>query len=120
MTTVAIMPDSPGEEGATYRAVAGSVQSVGRTAGEALDGLTSQLGEEEARTLVIVQNLRPDRFFSAAQQHRLEELMARWRAARDTNSSLSPPEESMLEDLVQAEVQAAARRAQALLDELKR
>jgi hypothetical protein len=74
----------------------------------------------EDETLIIVQNLRPDRFFPAAQQQRLEDLMARWRAARDTTSSLSPPEQAELEGLVQAEVQAAARRAQALLDELKR
>ena len=120
MTTVAILPESPGDEETAYRAVAGSVQSVGRTAGEALDALTARLGKEKTGTLIIVQNLRPDRFFSAAQQQRLEDLMARWRAARDTNSSLSPPEQAELEDLVQAEVQAAARRAQALLDELKR
>jgi hypothetical protein len=83
MTTVAILPEAT-EAGTTYRAVAGEKQSVGRTAGEALDALTAQLSDEEAGTLVVVQNLRPDRFFTAAQQDRLSELMSRWRTARDT------------------------------------
>jgi hypothetical protein len=118
MTTVAIMPDSPGDAETVYRAVAGSAQSVGRTAGEALDALAAQLGEEASGTLVVVQNLRPDRFFSAIQQQRLEELMARWRAARDDGSSLPAQEQAELESLIQAEVEAAARRAEALLGQL--
>jgi hypothetical protein len=118
MTTVAIMPDSPGEQGTTYRAVAGTAQSVGRTAGEALDALTAQLGEEAAGTLVVVQNLRPDPFFTGVQRQRLDELMARWRAARDAGSSLPIPEQAELDGLIQAEVEAAARRAQALPDKL--
>src|SRR5690348_6528167 len=56
MTTVAILPESTGKDGPTYRAVAGNLQSVGRTAGEALDALTAQLSEEESGTLIIVQN----------------------------------------------------------------
>jgi hypothetical protein len=118
MTTVAILPESLGADGPTYRAVAGGIQSVGRTAGEALDALTAQLGEEETGTLVIVQNLRPDRYFSAHQQQRLGELMARWRAARDTQSALSPDEQAELEALVEAELQAATQRARAVLDQL--
>lgn len=70
MTTIAILPDNRGAEKTTYRAVAGSIQSEGKTAGEALDALTAQLGEE-AGTLIIVQNQRPDQFFSAQQQQRL-------------------------------------------------
>jgi hypothetical protein len=118
MTAVAIMPDSPGEEGTLYRAVAGTAQSVGRTAGEALDALTAQLGKEAAGTLVVVQNLRPDPFFSAIQQQRLEELMALWRAARDDGSSLPAQAQTELEGLIQAEVEAAARRAEVLLGQL--
>jgi hypothetical protein len=120
MTTVAILPESAEAGGTTYRAVAGRIQSVGRTAGEALDALTAQLGEEETGTLVIVQNLRPDRFFSAQQQQRLADLMARWRAARDAQSALSPDEQAELETLVDAEVRAATQRARAALDELSR
>jgi hypothetical protein len=77
--------------------VAGKIQSTGRTAGEALDALTAQLGEEEAGTLFIVQLQRPDRFFAAQQQQRLEELMARRRTTRDSSGTLPPEEQAELE-----------------------
>jgi sarcosine oxidase gamma subunit len=93
-------------------------QAMGRTAGEALDALTTQLGPDEAGTLVIVRNLGPDRFFTAEQRQRLEQLMARWRSARDAGQSLSAAEQSELENLIDAEVRAAAERASALLGEL--
>ena len=120
MKAVAILPERPGSDETTYRAVAGNIQSVGKTAGEALDALNAQLGEEEAGTLIIVQNLRPDRFFSAQQQHRLEELMTRWRSARDSQSALSPHEQDELQALVDAELTAATQRAKMLIDELSR
>lgn len=116
MTTVAILPETT-EAGTSYRAVAGEKQSVGRTAGEALDSLTAQLTDEEAGTLVVVQNLRPDHLFTAAQQDRLSELMARWRTARDTDTRLPPAEQAELDSLVNAELQAAIRRAAALLND---
>lgn len=120
MTRVAILP-VPSEKGDLfYRAVAGEKQSNGKTAGEALDALTAQLSEDEAGTLVIVQSRRPDRFFSAAQQQRLAELMARWRAARDRGETLPADEQSELEALVEAELHAAAHRAAGLADELGR
>ena len=34
--TITILPEKVGEEGITYRAIAGARQSAGRTAGEAL------------------------------------------------------------------------------------
>jgi hypothetical protein len=118
MTTIAILPENPGSPTSGYRAVAGKVQSVGQTAGQALDALTSQLGEADTGTLIVVQHLRPDRFFSAAQQQRLEELMARWRAARDAGTSLPPGEQAELDGLVEAEVRAASERARALIQGL--
>jgi hypothetical protein len=120
MTTVAILPESGGTGQTTYRAVARNAQSIGRTAGEALDALTAQLGEEEVGTLITVQLQRPDRFFSEQQQQRLEELMAHWRAARDADGTLPPEEQAELEKLVEAELRAAGERAQALLNELSR
>jgi hypothetical protein len=110
MTTIAIVPESLAPAGTTYHAVAGQRHSVGRTPGEALDGLTAQLSEQEAGTLIVVQHMRLDQFFSAAQQQRLAELMDRWRAARDHSGSLSPEEQAELEALVNAEVEAATRR----------
>jgi len=85
-----------------------------------LDALTPQLSVDEAGTLIIVQILCPDRFFTAEQQQRLSELMARWRAARDKGETLPPSEQSELETLVEAELRAAAGRATALGDELGR
>jgi hypothetical protein len=113
MTTITILAEKVGAEGTTYRALAGEKESVGRTAGEALDALTSQLSDEEAGMLVIVQRLRPDRLFTAEQQQRLSELMSRWRAARDAGRSIADDEQSELESLVEAELEAARRRAEA-------
>jgi hypothetical protein len=118
MTTIAILPENPGTQGTRFRAIAGQKQSVGRTAGEALDALTPQLDESQAGTLVVVQQLHPDHFFSAEQQKRLEALMARWRQGRDTNTSLPPTEQAELDALVEAELRAAADRATAMVRRL--
>lgn len=67
MTTITITP----ERADTYRAVTGDKASTGRTAGEALDALASQLADDESGTLVIVQNRKADCFFNATQQARL-------------------------------------------------
>jgi hypothetical protein len=115
MTTIAIVPECPGSPTTGYRAIAGRLESVAPTAGQALDALTSQLSEAERGTLVVVQHLQPDRFFTAQRQQRLGELMARWRAARDTRTALPPEEQAELEALSRAEVEAAAQRAAALL-----
>jgi len=119
MTKVAILPE-PAESGqVTYRAIAGRQQSTGKTAGEALDALTASLPEGEAATLVIVQHQRPDQFFTAEQQTRLNELMARWRSVRDRSAGLPPGEQAELDALVEAEVRAAGERTTALLRELE-
>lgn len=118
MTKIAILPE-PAESGAiTYRAIAGAKNSVGRTAGEALDSLTATLPADEAGTLVVVQHRHPDCFFTAAQQARLGQLMVRWRAARDAGTALPPADQAELNALVEAEVRAASERASALLREV--
>jgi hypothetical protein len=119
MTTIAILPDNPGSSTTHFRAVAGKKQAGGKTAGEALDALTSQLDEEETGTLLIVQNLRPDRFFNEIEQKRLQELMARWRQARDSGQTMPSAEQAELEALVEKEIQAAGARAAALVHGLK-
>lgn len=118
MTKVAILPVTTDQGSIAYRAVAGAKQSSGTTAGEALDALTAQLSADEASTLVIVQSLRPDQFFTAAQQQRLTQLMARWRTTRDQGILLLPQEQAELEALVEAELHAATQRAAALADEV--
>ena len=114
MTRVAIVPVSTAAGRVVFQAVANGKQSEGETAGEALDALTTQLPAEETGTLVIVQTFHPDRFFDAAQQQRLGELMDRWRLARDQGEALALDEATELEGLVEAEVRAAAERCVAL------
>ena len=120
MTKVAILP-IPTEQGdVCYQAVAGAKHAEGRTAGEALDALTPQLTTDEAGTLIILQNQRPDAFFTAAQQERLAALMARWRTARDHGGTLPADDQTEIETLIEAELKASAARAAALADTLGR
>src|SRR2546426_3522760 len=104
MTKVAILP-VPSESGRiSYKALARDKESTGRTAGEALDSITAQLASEETGTIVIVQNFRPDRFFSAEQQQRLGTLMQNWRSARDRGAELIPADQAELDGLIEAEL----------------
>jgi hypothetical protein len=120
MTKVAILPERSAKGVTMYRAVAGAHQAVANTAGAALDALTAQLSPDESGTLVVVQNHRPDRFFNAEQQRRLEDLMGRWRLARDAGKELSPTEQAELKSLVEAEILASGERAVAALADLER
>lgn len=120
MTRVAIAP-VPGEGGSVvYRALAGDKQSQGETAGQALDALTVQLCPDDTGTLIVVQDPRPDRFFSAAHLARLTVLMDRWRTARDGGQSLPIDEQLELESLIEAELRASGERAAALAAEVGR
>ncbi len=103
-----------------HSAVTAGNQAMGRTAGEALDALTSQLPDGGADTLIIVRSLRPDQFFTAQQRQRLGQLMARWRSARDAGESITTQEKSELEGLIDAEIHAATERAASLSQELAR
>ena len=81
--------------------------------GQALDALTSQLGQSEASLSLMVQTFQPDLFFTAAQQQRLSELMELWRTARDREQTLTPQEQAELDALVNAELQATQQRLNA-------
>ena len=120
MTKVAILPVSTEQGDLSYHAIAGEKHAQGKTAGEALDALTTQLPADETSTLIIVQSLRPDRFFTAAQQERLTALMERWRTRRDQGATLPADEHTELETLIAAELQASAARAAGLADALGR
>ena len=121
MTKVATILPIPTEGGdISYDAVSDGRKSSGKTAGEALDALTAQLPDEEDSLLIILQKRRPDRFFSAEQQKRLQQLMERWRAARDKGDSLPDEEQSELEQLVEMEVAATRARAAAIIDDLSK
>ncbi len=120
MTKVTLLREETDADEATYRALGGQAQAAGRTAGEAVDALTARLTEDQDRTLIIVRDLRPDRFFNAEQRRRLGELMDRWRAARDTGENLTAEENAELQGLVDAEVEATAQRADEAWRELPR
>ena len=120
MTKVTIVSENPGSPDETFRAAARNRQSVGRTPGAALDALTAQLDASETGTMVVLQSLRPDEFFTASQQARLKELLGKQRSARDgSGAALSTAEQSELEALVDAELEGAAARASAMVRELK-
>lgn len=117
MTTVAILPISDASGEKSYRAIAGDKHSVGKTAGQALDALTPQLGEMEFTGLLVIQSFRSDPFFSAEQQERLSELMRLWRLARDHGQELLPEQRAELDRLVEAELRAATARTAALMQQ---
>ena len=89
MTRVTVLRESIDPTGETYRAVAGGIQSAGRTAGEAVAALAAQLPEGDAATLILVRDLRADDSYATDQRDRLKRLMAKWRAARDTGEMSS-------------------------------
>jgi hypothetical protein len=118
MTTIILIPENPPTSPPSFRAIAGDVQALGATAGQALDAVTAQLGGPAGTTLVVVQPMQPDAWFTAEQRQRLADLMARWRAARDAGAPFPPEEQAELESLVQAELQAAVQRSAALARQL--
>ncbi len=115
MTTVAILPSSDASGELLYRAVAGDRQAVGRTAGQALDRLTNQLGATEFRAVLVIQSFAADALFDATQQSRLAELMQQWRTVRDRGEALPPAQQAELDALVEAELKAAMTRTASLL-----
>ncbi len=117
MVKVAIIPVTAKNGKTTYSAVSESEQTSGKTVGQALDALNAESINSEGGTLVVIQSRKSDRFFNEKQQQRLQELMQRWRTARDNNQSLSEQEQIELKRLVEMEVQASGDRAAALADE---
>lgn len=117
MTTVAILPIYDDSGNKSYRAIAGDKHSIGKTAGQALDALTAELGENEFSALLLLQSFCPDQFFDAQQLSRLSELMDMWRTARSQGRSLSPQIQAELDNLVEAELKAATNRTAFLLQQ---
>ena len=109
MRTVLVLPDY--QNGKKFRAVSGEKESFGKTVGEAVDSLTSQL-ENDDETLYVVQRFSPDEFFTAEQQKRLSELMDKLHAAQEGRQEFSPEEKAELEKLIEAELEGSARRAE--------
>ena len=116
MTKVTILSLSTKDGDISYYALAGDKESTGKTAGEALDSLTSQLSTDEIGTMIIVQNHQPDQYFGLEQQERLAHLMEEWRKARDQGKVLPNDIQLELKALIDAELEASAERATAFLE----
>lgn len=119
LDTIEIVREQWDAQQILYRAIRGEQQAAGATPGQALDSLERMLAvrgkEGETGTLIIVQRFRPDAFFTAQQQARLEALMNRFHTVRETGQVLNPEEKQELERLVDAEWQAAIERGEAIL-----
>ena len=108
MSSVMIHSETTDHSKPRFRAVAGGLQSVGRTAGEALDSLLAQEGESIESSMIVIRRFAPDAYFSQAQHDRMQELLQR-------RSTLSDDESSELDGLIDAELDATVLRSQAPL-----
>ena len=113
MTTVAILPVPTENGGITYCAMAGEERSQGRTIGEALDALIGQLPEDRTDLLVVVQSLRPGRFFTTARLRHLKGLLTSWRLvawkqAGGTDPAQASQGETELDAMIAVELRASA------------
>jgi hypothetical protein len=115
MQTISIETIATANGERIYRAAMGERQSIGKTAGEALDALTVQMGSQEINGFLLLQTYQPDQFFTAEQQQRLTELMSSSRNAQERGAALSAEQQAELEDLIEAELYATAERAKAIL-----
>jgi hypothetical protein len=70
MTKVALSRENTNTDKIEFRAITAHNQAAGRTPGEALDALATQLPAEDAGTLIIVRGLVPDRYFTTEQRDR--------------------------------------------------
>ena len=120
MTTVSILSVTNDEGSQVYQAIAGSLSCSGKTPGEALDAITAELGDSESNTLVVLQNGRPDGYFSEPQRRRMNLLMQKWRSSRDIGTEFNQIEQAELDTLVQAELQATGQRAKAMADSMSK
>jgi hypothetical protein len=111
MKTITIVPENANR----FRAVSNGIESVGSTAGEALDAISAQIEDADENTLIIIKRNNPDRFFNAEQKERLATLMQLKEAGK-----LSEVEKTELEKLVETELKGATNRAEYLLNELKK
>src|SRR4030095_5945095 len=99
MPSIAIRTEHNEAGAPRFRAVAGNRQAVGRTMGEALDALTADWGDDIQATAVFIPLFDPDAYFTTAQYHRMQELLAR-------RATLTAEERGELEALIDTELEA--------------
>jgi len=108
MTSIAIRADNSKAGTPRFRAIAGNRQAIGRTMGEALDALTADWGDDMQEMAVFIQRFEPDAYFTAAQYHRMQELLAR-------RATLTAEERGELEALIDAELDTTIAHTEGLL-----
>ncbi|NET47887.1 MAG: hypothetical protein F6K09_04005 [Merismopedia sp. SIO2A8] len=118
MNTVAILPIAEPNGETSYQATLGNTQSIGKTAGQALDALVAQMDEPSFKGLLVIQSFQPDALFTQAQQTRLLELMTLWRDARDQGKDILPEQQAELDRLVELELDAATARTTTLIEQV--
>lgn len=106
-TTIHLEPTFT-EESVSYWAVSGETQAIGVTPGEALDNLMRRLPNGLMGPLIVLPRNQPDMFFTAEQQERLRVLMELKR-----QGTLTEAESNELSDLIDTELLASGKRAEA-------
>lgn len=117
---ITIISETTATNETLWRAATDGKEAIGKTAGEALDGLTTGIDKSRNGMFIVYEQWQPDEFFTIAQQKRLSELMARWRTARDAGRTLATEEQKELEKLVEVELEASAKRAKKVAREMKK
>jgi organic radical activating enzyme len=115
MRTIKILPEITNER-TIYRAICGSVQTTGLTPGQALDSTLQKLSTSED-TIVILQRFSSDDLFTERQQTRLQELINQFQESVATNDVLSPQQQQELENLIEAEWEAAINRSERIVQQ---
>jgi len=64
---------------------------------------------------VLIQPFRPDDLFNEGLRTRLEQLMARWRSAREGAQQLTSAEQTELHTLIDGEILAATVRSKQII-----
>ena len=113
MIAISIHEDVSDLETPLFLCIAGSRRSTGRTAGEALDALIAQEGESIVSSSLFIQRFAPDAFFSKEQYERMKSLLAR-------RNLLTTEENSELDALIDAELDATVERTNGLALQIKR
>ena len=117
-TTIEIIQEPGNGRLTRYCARVGEHKVVGATAGQALDLLEKVLADKEHRiqgsAVIILQRFDPDSFFGPEKRARLSVLMDRFHEAVDKGKELSEEEQAELEQLIEEELHASAKRAAAM------
>jgi hypothetical protein len=119
MKTISIKTVTTTDGERLYQAILGTQSSTGKTAGEALDDLTTKMENQEINGFLFLQVNEPDQFFTAPQQERLAELKSLWQVARDQGNTLSIEQQTELDDLMVLEMDAVIDRSKAMMNQLQ-